>query len=277
MYRINLVLSAILTAAVMTGCVGASATKEVPTITAVSPSTAVAGSQNTKITVFAANLSIGATILVNGVPHGTTYLNKNELTSVLTSADLAQPRTLQISVSMSTLDDAQTTSSTQCQNCADFVVAPAPLKILTTSVPTAVVQAPYSATLNAQGGIAPYTWKVASGQLPSGLILAASSGMISGVPTQAGQFVFSVQVASLSSTASSLLHISSSALSTTPTPPIPDPADPDPDPDPNRTALCIGIAHSSRITSILHRYVYAYPDWFGNQRSRGWRFPGCAE
>jgi L,D-peptidoglycan transpeptidase YkuD (ErfK/YbiS/YcfS/YnhG family) len=57
MYRICLVLSALLTAALVVGCAGVSGTKAIPTITSVSPSTAVAGSQNAKITVSAANLS----------------------------------------------------------------------------------------------------------------------------------------------------------------------------------------------------------------------------
>ena len=56
---------------------------------------------------------------------------------------------------------------------------------------------------------------MASGRLPSGLSLAASSGVISGIPSQIGQFSFSVQVSGSSSTALSALHISSSATSTT--------------------------------------------------------------
>ena len=85
---------------------GASAPRGVPTITGVSPASAVAGSQEAKITVSAADSSNGATVLVNGSPRITTYLNKGQLASVLTSADLAQPRTLRISVAMSTYGDA---------------------------------------------------------------------------------------------------------------------------------------------------------------------------
>jgi Putative Ig domain len=221
MYRICLVLSTLLIASVMICCVGTSTTNGLPTITSVSPSTVVAGSENTKITVSAANFSTGATILVNGAPRSTVYLGKNQLTSVLTSTDLAQPRTLRISVARSTLDDPELASIAQSNDSVDFVVTPAALKILTTSVPAAVVQAPYSVALDARGGVAPYTWKVASGHLPSGLSLAASSGVISGIPTQTGQFSFSIQVAGASSTALGALHISSSALSPTPTPTAP--------------------------------------------------------
>ncbi len=44
------------------------------------------------------------------------------------------------------------------------------------------VSNPFTATLNAGGGVAPYTWSVASGSLPAGLKLS-SDGHITGTPT----------------------------------------------------------------------------------------------
>ena len=46
--------------------------------------------------------------------------------------------------------------------------------------------------LTATGGTLPYTWLIASGALPAGLSLAG--GVISGTPTAAGNFTFTVQV-----------------------------------------------------------------------------------
>ena len=47
----------------------------------------------------------------------------------------------------------------------------------------------------AQGGVEPYTWSIASGQLPPGLTLAPSPpANISGTPTIAGTFTFTVEV-----------------------------------------------------------------------------------
>ena len=43
--------------------------------------------------------------------------------------------------------------------------------------------AAYSATLAATGGTAPYSWTLASGSLPAGLVLNPSSGAIAGTPT----------------------------------------------------------------------------------------------
>ncbi len=52
----------------------------------------------------------------------------------------------------------------------------------------------YSLTLTASGGTAPYTWTVASGSsLPPGFSLS-SSGVLSGTPTTAGSYSFTIQV-----------------------------------------------------------------------------------
>jgi len=64
------------------------------------------------------------------------------------------------------------------------LTSPAPLTITTTSLPNGTVGAPYSQTLAASGGTTPYTWSIASGTLPAGLLLS-SAGVISGTPTAA--------------------------------------------------------------------------------------------
>ena len=59
------------------------------------------------------------------------------------------------------------------------------LQITTSSLHDGGVGQSYSATLNATGGTQSYTWSVASGTLPAGLSLNASTGTISGTPTTA--------------------------------------------------------------------------------------------
>jgi hypothetical protein len=61
----------------------------------------------------------------------------------------------------------------------------------------------YSQTLSATGGLAPYTWSVASGSLPTGLTLATASGVISGTPTTAGTSSFTVQAQDTNGTVAS--------------------------------------------------------------------------
>ena len=55
----------------------------------------------------------------------------------------------------------------------------------------------YSASLNATGGVAPYMWTVAEGQLPAGLTLSSNpngTATISGTPVLVGSSKFTVQV-----------------------------------------------------------------------------------
>jgi len=61
-------------------------------------------------------------------------------------------------------------------------VNPAPLVIITTTLPDAVQNVSYSASVSASGGIAPYNFNLFSGSLPTGLSLGGN-GVISGTPT----------------------------------------------------------------------------------------------
>ncbi len=60
---------------------------------------------------------------------------------------------------------------------------PSALAISTNSLPEGQVGSAYGTTLSASGGTIPYSWSLASGTLPAGLRLNASTGAISGTPT----------------------------------------------------------------------------------------------
>ena len=51
---------------------------------------------------------------------------------------------------------------------------------------------PYSFQLTAWGGTEPYRWRVVFGELPPGLSLDSDTGLISGVPTQQGDYEFKI-------------------------------------------------------------------------------------
>ncbi len=62
-------------------------------------------------------------------------------------------------------------------------ITPGPLTILTPSLPSGVINQPYSgAALSATGGRSPYIWDIISGALPAGLSLDPTTGIISGTP-----------------------------------------------------------------------------------------------
>ncbi len=60
------------------------------------------------------------------------------------------------------------------------------LTITTTTLPTAIVGLPYSATVSATGGLPPYIWSAAANLPTFGLAIDASTGVISGVPMLPG-------------------------------------------------------------------------------------------
>jgi len=69
----------------------------------------------------------------------------------------------------------------------------APLEVRTASLPKAYLKQHYETHLEARGGITPLRWEVADGALPGGVALGRD-GVLSGVPTETGEFRFTVTV-----------------------------------------------------------------------------------
>src|SRR5262249_40544874 len=76
----------------------------------------------------------------------------------------------------------------------------AALRFVTTSLSDARVGTSYSAQISAADGLGPYTFSLASGQLPTGLSLSATGG-ISGTATAAGTATVSIRVTDQTETA----------------------------------------------------------------------------
>lgn len=95
-------------------------------------------------------------------------------------------------------------------------IAVSNITITSSAPPAATVDVPFSTTLDANGGIPPYTWVVASGSLPPGLAISPSQVLgtptaeitISGTPTAAGTYTFTISATdSVSLTATKVLTI----------------------------------------------------------------------
>lgn len=73
------------------------------------------------------------------------------------------------------------------------IVAPNLFITTLTPLPSGTLSQAYSTTINAVGGVTPYTFAVKAGALPSGLTLS-SAGVISGSPSATGTASFTIQV-----------------------------------------------------------------------------------
>jgi uncharacterized repeat protein (TIGR01451 family)/fimbrial isopeptide formation D2 family protein len=62
------------------------------------------------------------------------------------------------------------------------------------SPPSGEVGVAYTDQLTVSGGTSPFTWSISSGSLPPGLSIGSSTGLLSGTPTTAGTYPFTVKV-----------------------------------------------------------------------------------
>ncbi len=68
-----------------------------------------------------------------------------------------------------------------------------PLAVVDEPLPTIEAGVEFHVLLHATGGVPPYVWSVASGDLPEGINLTAE-GLLSGRPTTAGDFALTLKV-----------------------------------------------------------------------------------
>lgn len=73
-----------------------------------------------------------------------------------------------------------------------LIIAAAPT--LSFTLPAGAIDVPYSQQLTVSGGTAPFAWAVAAGNLPAGITLNASTGLLSGTPTTSGSFTITFTV-----------------------------------------------------------------------------------
>jgi hypothetical protein len=94
-------------------------------------------------------------------------------------------------------------------------IGPPPMVVSTTTLPAGRTGATYAFTLQATGGSGTYGWTVTSGALPPGLSLAATTGVLSGIPAQAGTFPFTVRAQDAADPANASAQVLSLTIAST--------------------------------------------------------------
>jgi hypothetical protein len=86
---------------------------------------------------------------------------------------------------------AVTLDTNNVNTCGPGVVCPV-ITVNPATLPNGEVGTAYNETVTATGGTAPHTFTISAGALPTGLVLSAATGDITGVPTTPGTFNFSI-------------------------------------------------------------------------------------
>ncbi|MGA2615799.1 MAG: Ig domain-containing protein [Spirochaetia bacterium] len=116
------------------------------------------------------------------------------------------------------VDSASSSASAQLS----LTVIGAVLTITTATLPDGQTGSAYTSSMSAAGGTPPYTWSLAGGALPPGMMLAPG-GTVSGTAANGGSYTFMVQVMdSASASSSKQFSINVTGLSITTTSPLAD-------------------------------------------------------
>jgi hypothetical protein len=158
----------------VSGCGGSSSSPAVSV--AVTPSTATVDATDA--------VTLSATVTNDKTPGGVTWsvsgggvLSNQTSSSATYTAPAASSSAVTVTVTATSVADTTKTATTT-------LTVPAAPAITTGALTAGAVGTAYSQTLAASGGIAPYTWAIASGTLPACLTMN-SAGVISGTPNAA--------------------------------------------------------------------------------------------
>ena len=167
---------AIVAALCLSGCGGSSKSS--------SPSVAVTASATTVDATDTVTLT--ATVTNDSTPGGVTWsvsgggtLSGQTSSSATYTAPAASSSALTVTVTVTSIADTSKTAT------ATLTVPAAPAITTTDTQLTGAVGTAYSVQLAGSGGIAPYTWKLTTGTLPTGWTLT-TAGLLSGPAPTAG-------------------------------------------------------------------------------------------
>ncbi|WP_371108270.1 putative Ig domain-containing protein [Rhizobium sp. RCC_161_2] len=114
---------------------------------------------------------------------------------------------------------ATNASGTSVPATVSITVSAPTIAIAPATLPAATIAAAYSQSITASGGTSPYTYTVTAGSLPAGLALS-SAGILSGTPTSAGSFNFTVTATDSSTGSGPFTGLRAYSLAVSGQPPI---------------------------------------------------------
>ncbi len=155
-------------------------------ISSLTPDSATAGGLAFEMTVNGSGFVADAKAQWNDIPLSTTIISANQINAFVPAALISKAGSANVTI---------VSSESPASTAFTFTINPQPLLISTPAkLPVGHAGAAYSQSLAVGGGVAPYTWSVISGALPSGLSLS-KLGAITGVPTVAESLTFTIQAA----------------------------------------------------------------------------------
>lgn len=165
-------------------------------VTNLEPRSALVNSPDTMITLRGSGYSPGVTVVWNNsVDLPTTFHEATRISATIPARLLTSFGSFPITVRRTVL------TASEFSNAESFTVIGPPQVANACPLPDGGVGQIYSQTLTATSGFPPYTYRVSQGALPAGLSLS-SGGVISGIPTLAGNFTFVLTVADVRSNTS---------------------------------------------------------------------------
>jgi hypothetical protein len=155
-----------------------------PSITAINPVSALAGSPDFTLTVAGNNFAPGAVLLWGGASVNAVVSSATQLTAPISASLVASSGPVNVAV--------QNAAGAR-SNVVVFTVADSPISIMPTTLSAGIVGSPYSQAFTASGGRTPYRWGTI-GTLPAGLSLNPNTGVLSGAPEARGAYTFTISV-----------------------------------------------------------------------------------
>ncbi len=179
-------------AVLLTLC-GAALWGQAPQIDSLNPTSQLPGVSFT-LQVTGQRFCFGSSIVFDGNVLSTTVQSSTQLSAVVGGGFTAESfGDVPVQVQNSTFA-SNCPAPGAASNIVPFRVGPPALSITTNSLPDAILNSNYSQFIQVSGGSSPYQFSLSSGSLPQGMTLNSQTGLLSGAPTQSGNFTFTVRV-----------------------------------------------------------------------------------